>query len=359
MAAHAALTLDEKVDNLERLLRQKLESDSGFADVSTQAMKLRRIFAHFDVDNSGMIDFKEFIASLVRLNFVGVQKEVQALFDRYDADGSGWLEYNEFCGAVFGILPTFKNDPDSRSAVERMRAKIASRGGLNGIRTLGRIMRTMDDNGNGKLDKYELEWGLRDYGMDLSGKDLERIMKAFDRDGDGQIDFNEMLRGIRGKLNKRRRGLILQAYDVLDKDSSGLVTIEDVAAIYDTSKHPEVMEGAKTPEEVLREFMAQWDGTEKDGIITKEEFLDYYKDVSASIDTDDYFELMIRNAWHITGGEGVCENTTNKRVLVTHFDGTQQIVEIKNDLGLDLKDQSAVKAQLKKQGVKSIKEVKL
>ena len=75
--------------------------------------------------------------------------------------------------------------------------------------------------------------------------------------------------GAQGKLNKRRRNIILQAFDVLDKDKSGQVTIEDVASVYDTSKHPEVMEGAKTPEEVLRQFMAQWDTVEKDGVITR------------------------------------------------------------------------------------------
>ena len=32
--------------------------------------------------------------------------------------------------------------------------------------------------------------------------------------------------------------------------------------------------------------------------------MNYYNNVSASIDNDDYFELMIRNAWHISGGEG-------------------------------------------------------
>lgn len=92
---------------------------------------------------------------------------------------------------------------------------------------------------------------------------------------------------------------------------------------------------------------------------SQEEFLDYYKDVSASVDEDDYFELMIRNAWHISGGEGHCANTSNKRVLVTHYDGTQQIVMIKDDLGLDLKDLAAVKAKLREQGVTSVAEVKV
>ena len=33
-------------------------------------------------------------------------------------------------------------------------------------------------------------------------------------------------------------------------------------------------------------------------------YQDYYANISASVDDDDNFELIIRNAWHISGGKG-------------------------------------------------------
>jgi hypothetical protein len=79
----------------------------------------------------------------------------------------------------------------------------------------------------------------------------------------------------------------------------------------------------------LREFLDTFDGAEKDGKVTVQEFCKYYANLSSSIDEDDYFELMMRNAWHISGGEGWCANTSCRRVLVTHTDGTQTVEEIK------------------------------
>lgn len=38
-----------------------------------------------------------------------------------------------------------------------------------------------------------------------------------------------------------------------------------------------------------------------DGIVTLDEFLEYYTSISASIDNEDYFEQMINSSWNISG----------------------------------------------------------
>lgn len=93
--------------------------------------------------------------------------------------------------------------------------------------------------------------------------------------------------------------------------------------------------------------------------MTKDEFIEYYKNVSASIDDDDYFELMIRNAWHISGGDGWCANTSCRRVLVTHTDLSQEVCEIKNDIGLDATDIDGMVKRLTAQGIPAIKCISL
>jgi hypothetical protein len=43
------------------------------------------------------------------------------------------------------------------------------------------------------------------------------------------------------------------------------------------------------------------EGSVPDHIVTKEDFEEYYNNVSASIDDDAYFSLMMNNAWNLDG----------------------------------------------------------
>ena len=42
-------------------------------------------------------------------------------------------------------------------------------------------------------------------------------------------------------------------------------------------------------------------GTQADGMITLEEFIEYYTNISASLDNDEYFALMMNNSWNLSG----------------------------------------------------------
>ena len=167
------------------------------------------------------------------------------------------------------------------------------------IRGLGRIFRILDDNRNRQIDKNELMWGLKDFDIHLSEEQTDVLMKFFDRDGSGTIDFDEMLRALRGDLNESRLSYIKKAYDKLDVNKDGQVKLDDIAKLYDVSQHPDVIQGKMTPEEAYRQYMSMWDTQVADGIITFDEFCDYYRDVSASIDTDEYFAVMMTNAWKL------------------------------------------------------------
>ena len=63
---------------------------------------------------------------------------------------------------------------------------------------------------------------------------------------------------------------------------------------------------------------------------------------------------MIRNAWHISGGSGWCENTTCRRVLVTHADGHQTVEEITNDMDIRQHDNAAMMANLRARGIDAV-----
>ena len=101
-------------------------------------------------------------------------------------------------------------------------------------------------------------------------------------------------------MNPRRKAIVRQAFKAIDRDGSGVLDVDDIKDVYDTSHHPEVIEGKKTSRQVLNEFLANFEKTSStdDVQITISEFERYYADISASIDEDDYFELMIVSRSH-------------------------------------------------------------
>lgn len=191
--------------------------------------------------------------------------------------------------------------------MEQFQKKLAARGS-RGIMGLGRQFKIADDDQSGALGMEEFKKAVHDFRIGLTPKDAERLFKVFDRSGDGAIDYEEFLRGVRGEMNEFRKGFAMKAFNIMDKDKSGTLDIDDIRQRYNAKKHPDVIAGKKTEDEILYEFLDTFEqhhsnNTEdaRDGKVSKSEWIEYYNNVSMSIDRDDYFELMMNQSWNLKG----------------------------------------------------------
>lgn len=164
----------------------------------------------------------------------------------------------------------------------------------------------MDDNHSMSLDKYEFTKAMQDYMLGFSEGEIASLFRVFDYDRNGLVDYDEFLRTIRGPLSENRKSYITKAFNIMDKDGNGYVDINDLRGVYSASSHPDVKSGKKTEQQVLQEFLETFEishnirnNAAPDHIVTKEEFEEYYANVSASIDSDEYFAAMMTAAWNL------------------------------------------------------------
>ena len=95
-------------------------------------------------------------------------------------------------------------------------------------------------------------------------------MKFYDVDGDGNVSYEEFLRGLRDEMSPRRVKMVEKIFARLDRDGSGKIDINDVINIFDVSMNAEFIEHRKTKEQILTEFLNNFDGAQgnNDGVIT-------------------------------------------------------------------------------------------
>ncbi|CAG9332419.1 unnamed protein product [Blepharisma stoltei] len=299
----------------EKELKEKLSQKTP-GNLSEETFLLKT-FRFFDLDNSKTVSKQEWVRAIEKIGvIVDDPQQLDELFDIYDESKDGFLDYREFIASIFGpdssvgkqISPQKVLRPSEQQRAEELleaiREKLITRGS-RGLLGLARQFKIMDDNDSGTLELEEFVKAFRDYRVSMSEEDAQLLFSYIDRDNNNTIDYNEFLRALSGPINPFRKSLVIQAFKKLDLDGSGAIDINDIRQLYDAKNHPEVRAGRKNEDEVLNEFLDTFEmhhnmGASRDGTVTYEEFEEYYNNISAGIDNDQYFEAMMNSTWKLT-----------------------------------------------------------
>eukprot|EP00826_Nyctotherus_ovalis_P008157 TRINITY_DN12102_c0_g9_i2.p1 TRINITY_DN12102_c0_g9~~TRINITY_DN12102_c0_g9_i2.p1 ORF type:complete len:472 (-),score=193.05 TRINITY_DN12102_c0_g9_i2:797-2212(-) len=169
---------------------------------------------------------------------------------------------------------------------------------------LRKIFHSIDQNGSGKLSVDEFKTAIKELKLTIDSGDLEVIFKHFDGDKDSLISQQEFFNAIRSDMNEKRAKLANLAFNSLDADKKGTVSIADMKQKFNGNKHPAVLAGRKTEPQAVSEFTTALDLYQecydlKAPTLTRKEFLEYYNNISNCIEEDQYFQDMMVNCWAV------------------------------------------------------------
>nr|XP_045008859.1 calcyphosin-2 isoform X2 [Jaculus jaculus] len=207
-----------------------------------------------------------------------------------------------FSGGAEDVICEEANDRLLFRAIQDGLKKQLHKSGVRILTGLGKYFHHLDKEGNGLLDKADFKQALEIFHLEVSEKDFESswlILKGNGSDKD-RVDYGEFKRAIIGEMNEYRKSFVRKAFMKLDFNKTGTVPIIDIRKCYCAKKHPQVISGHSTEEEIKSSFLETLkDACNKSDEVSYGEFEDYYEGLSIGIAEDEDFVRILCTPWGI------------------------------------------------------------
>jgi Ca2+-binding EF-hand superfamily protein len=207
-------------------------------------------------------------------------------------------------------VPVTKQLKSDNSLVKLFKMGMFSRGRRGAFR-LHRVLKILDPSNTGKINYNSFVKIMKEFRIKMTEDDCAKLFKLFDAQNTGSVSIEEVLKTMIGEMTQNRRNLIERVFKMLDRKSEGLISADEIKDSFVASRHPDVLTRKKTEDEILTEFLDTFEEfcyfikpAQKEGKVALNDLVQYYNCISASIEDDTYFDLMITNTWNLNKAKG-------------------------------------------------------
>ncbi|XP_076410032.1 calcyphosin-2 isoform X4 [Peromyscus maniculatus bairdii] len=188
-----------------------------------------------------------------------------------------------------------------RAIQDKLKEQLHKRG-VRILTGLGKYFQLVDKEGSGLLEKADFQRALEAFHLEVSEQDFDSSWLILQDNGSGKnkVDYGDFKRAIFGEMNEYRKSFVRKVFMKLDFNKTGIVSVIDIRKCYCAKKHPRVISGHSTEEEIKSSFLETLrDACSKPDEVSYGEFEDYYEGLSIGIADDEDFVSILRTPWGI------------------------------------------------------------
>ena len=193
-------------------------------------------------------------------------------------------------------------------SIKKLRNLLSIRG-MKSIFIIQRMLYIYDKNQSGEIPFEKLCDIFEIYNINIAREEIFEFFEFLDKEHKGLIKYNDLIMILINNINEDRIILIQNLFDKIRKGKE-YILLNDIKKYFNPEKYPDVLEQKKTSDEIAFDFIDSLEIFKEyninlknesiiNGIMTYNDFENYFKEISLSINDDKIFDYIINFCWEV------------------------------------------------------------